>query len=187
MSIIHSAAKPPLTTALPPIIPPAPGLLLLGSSPSLASIEARRYYAHPRNAFWSILAALGDTTPPDSIEGQRQLCARLGIALWDVLASCERAGSADAAIVRATERPNDIAALLAENSKIAAIGLNGQRAQACFARHIRLPDKNRPKIFHLPSTSPANARMHFADKLAAWRVLEAFLKSRAAAAVPPEW
>ena len=144
--------------------------------PSLASIEAQRYYAHPRNAFWSILAALGDTTPPDSLEGQRQLCARLGIALWDVLASCERAGSADAAIVRATERPNDIAGMLAQNPNIKAIGLNGQRAGACFARHIHLPAENSPKILPLPSTSPANARMRFADKLAAWRVLEEFLQ-----------
>ena len=139
-------------------------------------MAARRYYAHPRNAFWPILAALGGVTPPDLMEEQRQLCARLNIALWDVLASCERAGSADAAIVRATERPNDIAALLAENPSIKAIGLNGQRAQACFARHIRLPSKNRPHILPLPSTSPANARMRFADKLAAWRVLEGFLK-----------
>ena len=157
------------TVALPPIVPAAPRLLLLGSIPSRASIAAQRYYAHPRNAFWPILAALGNAAPPQTRQAQQQLCAALGIAVWDVLASCEREGSADTAIIRETERPNDIAALLQANPGIAAIGLNGQRAQTCFARHIRLAAEERLQILPLPSTSPANARMSFADKLAAWR------------------
>ena len=97
-------------------------MLILGSMPGTASLDAARYYAHPRNAFWPIALALVSGEPPRA--ARRELppyevrTARLvdgGVALWDVLAECERPGSLDSAIRRDSERPNDVPALVARH------------------------------------------------------------------------
>jgi hypoxanthine-DNA glycosylase len=93
-----------------------------------------------------------------------------GIALWDVLARCERAGSLDASIERESEQPNPIVGLLERHRQIQRVLFNGAAAETCFKRHI-LPELSRPELVYmrLPSTSPANARLRFEDKFEAWR------------------
>ena len=44
--------------AFPAIVSASSTMLILGSMPSEASLAAQQYYAHPRNAFWRILAEL---------------------------------------------------------------------------------------------------------------------------------
>src|SRR5262245_46767435 len=44
--------------SFPPIVSPQSKLLILGSMPGEASLKAGEYYAHPRNAFWHIMAEL---------------------------------------------------------------------------------------------------------------------------------
>ena len=149
-----------------------PRSLVLGSMPGRASLLAGRYYAHPRNAFWPIMAALlgfsMDAPYPD-----RLACLQAnGIGLWDVMAACERAGSLDADIVPASVRANDFAALFAVHRHIGRIFFNGAEAEKAFRRHV-LPGLSAsvPELYRLPSTSPAHAAMSFADKLAAWSVI----------------
>src|SRR5688500_6423737 len=92
------AAKPTLR-GFPPVVDSDVERLILGSFPSEASLAAGQYYAHPRNQFWPLLAALlgeplAEMPYPQRL--QRVLAHRLGI--WDVLDACDREGSGDASI-----------------------------------------------------------------------------------------
>ena len=89
-----------------------------------------------------------------------------GVALWDVLHSCRRAGSLDARIDRKTAVVNDIGSLLADHPGIDRIVVNGSAALELFERHVRV---DVPAV-RVPSSSPA-ATMAFDAKLAQWRVL----------------
>lgn len=146
---------------------------MLGSMPGAASLAAGEYYAHPRNAFWPIMTALCGFAADAAYAERVAALLAARVALWDVLAACERSGSLDAAIVRTSEAANDIAGLLARAPQIARIAFNGAAAEAAFRRHVqaRLPAARRAGIVcvRLPSTSPANASWSFAEKLAAWR------------------
>ncbi len=155
-------------------------ILILGSMPGEASLAAQQYYAHPRNQFWSIVAAvcgIGAELPYG--ERLENLQAQ-GLALWDVLATCERRGSLDSAIEHHTAVANDVPALLQRCSGIRRICCNGGTAYAalrrCFAAQLvpaagaaELVRLEGVDVLRLPSTSPANASWSPARKLEAWR------------------
>jgi hypoxanthine-DNA glycosylase len=158
--------------SFPPVSRVDARLLVLGSMPGAASLAAGRYYAHPRNAFWPIAGALcgfdADAPYDERLAG---LMAN-GIALWDVLAACERSGSLDAAIDRATARTNDFVAFFAAHPHLCAVACNGGAAHDLFRRRV-LPQLVAAgfgtKTIALPSTSPAHAGRSLAQKRAAWR------------------
>lgn len=155
----------------PCIAGPAPRVLILGSFPSERSLAAGEYYAHPQNRFWRTAgAALGF---PASLPYERRTAAlrAAGVALWDVLARCERRGSLDSAIVPGSEVPNDFSSLAGPLHTVRRLLLNGQKAAALFSRFVVpeefWPDLG-PEVRVMPSTSPANAR-DIAGQLARWR------------------
>ncbi|ORA09539.1 DNA-deoxyinosine glycosylase [Mycobacterium asiaticum] len=159
----------PLLQGLPPVVDADAGVLILGSFPSVRSLADGQYYANPRNAFWPIVTeVLGfDCTAPYS----RRVAAlqKSGVALWDVLHSCRRAGSADSAIDPKCLVVNDFGALFAEYPAITRVYFNGAKAADLFERLVRIT----PPGFtftRLPSTSPANA-IPRERKLAAWKVI----------------
>lgn len=143
-------------------------VLVLGSMPGEASLAATRYYAHPQNRFWPIMGALVGATPALPYEQRLQRLLDAGIALWDVLASCERVGSLDTAI-RAPQA-NDFASFFAAHPRVATVLFNGAQAETSFRRLV-LPGLAAPlpMLRRLPSTSPANAGQPPEAKLAAWR------------------
>ena len=167
----------------PPILPPRARILILGSMPGAESLARGQYYAHPQNAFWPIMASLFNFDSALSYRRRIAEIRRRKIALWDALARCRRRGSLDSAIARESESPNDIPALLRDSPAIGAIFTNGGKARDAFRRHI-LPqlgeEKERLKIVALPSTSPANARMRFSQKLSAWRIVADYLDNDSA-------
>lgn len=149
---------------LPPVIARGTRLVVLGSFPGAASLAARQYYAHPRNQFWPLLAALWGVDLPALPYAQRLAVLReRGLGLWDVYASCRREGSLDTAIEAAV--PNDLASLRRRAPGLRAIAHNGGES----ARFMRATAALGVPVMRLPSTSPANAGWSFDRKLAAWR------------------
>ncbi len=158
--------------SFPPVAAPDARLLILGSMPGEASLRAGRYYAHERNAFWRIMGDLLGAGPALPYAERLQRLQAAGIALWDVIADCERSGSLDAAIVKTSVRPNDFARFFAEHPGIDRVFFNGATAETSFRRHV-LPQLAgcTLALCRLPSTSPAHAARAYAEKLAAWSVI----------------
>jgi hypoxanthine-DNA glycosylase len=90
--------------------------------------------------------------------------------VWDVVHSCRRAGSLDAAIEPPSVRTNDFKSFFASHPAIDLVCFNGATAEQLYARRVQGAD-GVPAIARqrLPSTSPAHAARSFDDKLAAWR------------------
>lgn len=150
-----------------PIAAPDAEILILGSMPGIASLEANQYYAHPRNAFWRIMGELfGAGIEMPYAERQAILLSRR-VAVWDVLQFCQREGSLDSNIK--DEVPNDFAGFFAAHPRIRRIGLNGGKAAKSFNKHAFLYLPEGADTVTLPSTSPAHASKSFAQKYAAWR------------------
>ena len=161
-------------TGFPPILGVNPHVLILGSMPSVASLEKQQYYGKPQNAFWRIMGELFGAGPEIAYEQRTLLLAEQGIAVWDVLASCVRPGSLDSAIQPATEVVNDFADLLQRHATIGHVFFNGRKAEVVFRRRaLKVVAQVRSDISYtsLPSTSPAMASLDFAAKLKRWRIV----------------
>ena len=161
-----------LVRSFPPIAAPGARVLLLGSMPGEASLAAKCYYAHERNAFWPIMGSLLGFDPHLPYSQRVAVIQAADIAVWDVLQSCRRVGSLDANIDKESLVANDFPAFLAEHPRISHVFFNGGTAETCFRRHV-LPrlDASKLSLTRLPSSSPANASYSFARKLAEWRVI----------------
>jgi len=155
----------------PPIVGRSPRVLVLGSMPSVASLAAGEYYAHPRNLFWPIMAELVGFDPAASYPCRARAIAAAGIAVWDVVGSCIRPGSLDASIRDDSIVANEFAAFLARHRRIARVCFNGRKAETAWRRHVLtgLPAVRQLDYRLLPSTSPAHAGMGYRDKLRIWR------------------
>lgn len=158
-----SAATSPLT-GLPPVADRHTQILILGSFPGEASLAAQQYYGHPRNQFWPLLSAVLDEHLVELayLERLRRLLAHR-VGLWDVIASCERAGSLDSAI--RNPRHNDFSALKRRCPQLMRVCFNGKTAGKFEPRFAQAGFQT----LVLPSSSPANAQWSFTEKLAAWR------------------
>jgi len=151
-----------------PVIGERPRILILGSMPGVASLEAVQYYAHPRNAFWAIMAELFSIdASADYVQRIAQISAA-PVILWDTLRRCYRPGSLDSSIARDSVEANDIPVLLEEYPGVRVVACNGATS-ANYFRKLVLPQISPSiELLQMPSTSPANAAMNFEQKLAAW-------------------
>ena len=84
-----------VTHEFPPVFNERSRVLILGTIPSPRSRELGFYYMHPQNRFWRMLCAVLNEKLPSDIEGRKLLCTKHGIALWDVLESCDISGAED--------------------------------------------------------------------------------------------
>jgi len=157
-----------IAEGLAPVFGDFPRVLVLGSFPGPKSLGTGQYYGNPRNQFWKIIACLlgiPESLPYDQRTKELR-CA--GIALWDVIQSCERDGAMDNRIRNA--RVNDIAAVLEQYPSIQMIGINGGTGGKYFFGAWPGGFPGVPAVV-LPSTSPANARMTLEEKVGAWHCI----------------
>jgi len=158
----------PLLEGFAPVVDDGARLLILGSFPSLQSLAAGQYYGNPRNAFWPITSALFGFDAQATYETRLAALQSHGVALWDVLHKCRRAGSSDAKINPKSLVVNNFRQLFAAYRCITRVYFNGQTADRLFRRLVHTDAPVSCQL--LPSTSPARA-MPPGQKLDAWRVI----------------
>lgn len=154
----------------PPLYDENSKVLILGSFPSVKSREQMFFYGHPQNRFWKVISAVTGKNLPVTIEEKKQLLLSSGIALWDVIASCEITGSSDSSIKNAVA--NDLTEIL-NNAEIKQIFVNGKTAEKYYNKYIR--DKIGRSAVCLPSTSPANAAWSVEKLISEWKILDEFI------------
>jgi len=148
----------------PPLYDENSKILILGSFPSVKSREQMFFYGHPQNRFWRVIAEVLGIYVPTSIEEKKSILLSQGIALWDVIASCEISGSADSSIKNVI--PNDLSEIMSA-CQIREIFVNGKTAEKFYNKYTR--EKLGRQAICMPSTSPANAAWSFEKLVEEWR------------------
>ena len=152
-----------ITHSFAPVFDERSRILILGSLPSVKSREEGFYYGHPRNRFWKVLAQITGEELPREIEEKKAMLLKHGIAIWDVIASCDIIGSSDSSIKNV--EPVDIERVM-ENSRIERIYANGRTAGKLYRKYLQ-PITEMPAV-ELPSTSPANAAWNLERLVEEW-------------------
>lgn len=140
-------------------------ILVVGTMPSVASLDAGMYYAHPQNRFWNYMQNILNAGQCGRTATERRtLLLKNKIGLWDALALCEREGSLDSEIKNAV--PNDFSKL----KQVKYFLFNGQSAFKYFKKYnSTLLKPNGDNYVVLPSTSPANASIKESVKFEKWK------------------
>lgn len=155
---------------IPPIYNENSRVLVLGSFPSVKSREGCFFYHHPQNRFWKVLAAVTGQAVPQSIEEKRAFLLEQGIAVWDVIASCDIQGSSDSSIRNVV--PNDLGEIL-QTAEIRQIFCNGSTSFQLYRKYTR-KETGREAV-RLPSTSPANAACSLEKLTEQWSEIKKYL------------
>jgi TDG/mug DNA glycosylase family protein len=134
-------------------------ILILGSAPSVKSLELGQYYGNPRNTMWKILADIYNDGISFGSYAEKTECLHANhIAMWDVFQCCDRQGSSDSTISKPVY--NDLNGFLAKHPKIRKIIANGKTAGKSIPQDIT--------FIQAYSTSPAFTKP-YEEKLKSWR------------------
>ena len=159
---------------LPPVARKDARLFILGSLPGDASLAAKRYYAHPQNAFWRLVGGvIGEELHSLDYDARLDRLQASRIGLWDVVAYASRKGSLDQAIRGAGHNP--LADYFSGFPSLEAVAFNG-KAAAAAGREL-LANLEGVALIDLPSSSPANTRP-LEEKLKSWSQLALYCGDR---------
>jgi hypoxanthine-DNA glycosylase len=154
-----------------PVIDPHVRVLILGSLPGEQSLAAQRYYANPRNQFWSLVGdVIGVELIPLSYEERLRALLKSGIGLWDTVGTATRSGSLDGAI--RDHVINDLPALVHRLPALRAVAFNGGKSAALGMP--QLSNYGDLALVPLPSSSPAYT-LPLTTKQERWRTLKGYL------------
>lgn len=161
-----------LLQGFPAVLGKKPRLIILGSMPSVQSLQEHQYYANPRNLFWPFMADIFGFDPALDYAQRCQYVASQHVAIWDVVATCRRRGSLDSNIEKESLVANDFVTLFADQPQLKSVLFNGQAAAKIFKTNV-LPKLLKANLVIdsqvLPSTSPANASQKREHKFLRWQ------------------
>lgn len=159
---IHTTSQEKVTESFLPLIDENSEILILGTMPGAQSLHKREYYASNNNSFWKIIDKLLNNGQGLNNYQEKLACLKQHhIALWDVISSCSRQGSADNNIT--IKELNDIDNLLEQYPCIRKIVCNGKKASTYLSIQ-----KGNVEITIAESTSNANAKQ-LEYKIKNWR------------------
>ncbi|HXV34505.1 MAG TPA: mismatch-specific DNA-glycosylase [Gaiellaceae bacterium] len=168
----------PAAPAVPDILAPGLRCVFCGINPGRRSSAAGHHFANPRNDFWRLLADAG-LTPRQLDPSEQRSLLELGYGLTNA-AYRTTTGSGDLRrgdFAGSRERLEALAAGL-RPGWIAFVGKSACQGALGVARcelgeqELRLGGT---RLFVLPSTSPANAAVPYAERLRWFRALAAAL------------
>jgi hypoxanthine-DNA glycosylase len=160
-----------MKAAFPPLVDTNSKILILGTMPGERSLELQQYYGNRGNHFWKLLFLVLDRPFTLDYESRKKLLQDSGIALWDVLAYCEREGSLDSNIKN--EEANDFDAFHKLYPQIKTVFFSSKNAEKFYEKFAG--KRNDLQYFTLPSPSGANASKNFQQKLDEWKLISQFL------------
>ena len=147
-----------------PIIDKHCRVLILGSVPSVKSVENNFYYMHPQNRFWRLMSyLLNEDFVGADVQTRVTLLLKHNIALYDSVEECDIEGSSDTKIKNVI--PADIPSFLAA-ADIKHIFCNGTASYNYLAKFY---PEYQPIATKLPSTSPANAKYSIPTLADEWK------------------
>lgn len=166
-----SSSKPP--SAVPDVLAPGLRVVFCGINPGEWSARAGAHFANPRNDFWRLLHDAG-LTPRLLAPAEQEQLLGFGLGVTNAALRTTR-GSGDLRrgdFVGAAQRLTKIAeelrpAWIAFVGKEAYRGAFNERPEL-GAQERRLGDT---RLFVLPSTSPANAAVPYAERMKWFRAL----------------
>jgi hypoxanthine-DNA glycosylase len=160
-----------MKTAFPPLADTQSNILILGTMPGERSLQLQQYYGNRQNQFWKLLFAIMQKPPSVNYSERIELLKEKHIALWDVLAQCEREGSLDSKIKNPV--PNDFESFYSRYPNIKAVFFSSKNAEHLYSKLVG--KKAGMKYYVLPSPSGANASQTFAQKLEHWSIIKDFV------------
>jgi TDG/mug DNA glycosylase family protein len=165
-SLAGSIASATLS-AVPDVLGPGLRVVFVGINPGRVSAAAGAHFANPRNDFWRLLHEAGFT--PRLLRPDEQFEAlRFGIGLTNAAYRTTR-GSGDLRRGDFADSANRLERLARELRPgwLAFVGKEAYRG--AFGERSQLGEQERTlgetRLFVLPSTSPANAAVPYAERL----------------------
>ena len=154
-----------------PVVDNESRVLILGTMPGKVSIKKGEYYANKGNHFWKIIYSIFDSELKPAYADRLAFLSQNHIALWDVLETCERAGSSDGYICQ--EIPNDFINFFIRYPNINCVFFNGKSASDMFNKTVPIGPEHRAglKFRSLSSTSGLNSYKTLGEKIREWETI----------------
>ena len=164
-------------SAVPDILAPGLRAVFCGINPGRRSAAAGCHFANPRNDFWRLLADAG-LTPRRLDPSEQWTMLELGYGLTNAAHRTTR-GSSDLRRADFAGTPERLARI-AEELEPGVLAFVGKAAyEGAYRERPALGLQERrlasTRLFVLPSTSPANAAVPYAERLRWFRELAALL------------